>query len=110
MTEQCCTGGRKSRRLPRRLSVASILPGVVLVLLPKCPLCLAAWLTLATGISFSAAGAAWVPGSIVLLWLAAAALFVWQHAFDARDRVFVARTHDPTQRMAIRKLSTICRD
>jgi hypothetical protein len=38
-----------------------------LVLLPKCPLCLAAWLTVATGVTFTASGAAWVRASIVIL-------------------------------------------
>jgi hypothetical protein len=82
MTGQCCTGGGPSRRLARRLSTvtASILPGVVLVLLPKCPLCLAAWLTVATGLGVSAAGAAWVRGiavmfSVVAMALAAAPIF-----------------------------------
>ena len=63
MTRQCCTAGRIS------VSAGSILPAAVLVLLPKCPLCLAAWLTVATGVSFSATGAAWVRVSIVLLLL-----------------------------------------
>jgi hypothetical protein len=82
VTGQCCTGGRTSRRLARRLSTAaaSILPGVVLVLLPKCPLCLAAWLTVVTGVGFSVAGAAWVRGivamfSVVAVALAAASIF-----------------------------------
>ena len=74
MTAQCCTGGRPSRRLARRLSgaAASILPGALLVLLPKCPLCLAAWLTVVTGIAVPAAAAAQMRGLIVLLWAAAA--------------------------------------
>jgi hypothetical protein len=76
MTGQCCVGGPASRRLARRLSTAaaSILPGAVLVLLPKCPLCLAAWLTVATGVGFPAAGVVWVRGSVVMLWVAAVAL------------------------------------
>ena len=58
--------------LPR--AVASILPGIMLVFLPKCPLCLAAWLTVATGVGFSTAGAAWVRGMLLLFWVAAVAL------------------------------------
>jgi hypothetical protein len=76
MTGQCCVGGPASRRLARRLSTAaaSILPGAMLVLLPKCPLCLAAWLTVVTGVGFSAAGAAWMRGMLVVFWVAAVAL------------------------------------
>lgn len=76
MTGQCCRGGRTSRRLTSRLSTtaASILPGALLVLLPKCPLCLAAWLAAATGVSFSAAGAAWVRGMLAVVCVAAATL------------------------------------
>jgi hypothetical protein len=51
-----------------------MLPAAVLVVLPKCPLCLAAWLTLATGIGFSATGAAWVRVILVVSWVAAVAL------------------------------------
>jgi hypothetical protein len=76
MTGQCCMRGRASRRLAPRLyrAAASILPAAVLALMPKCPLCLAAWLTVATGIGFSAAGAAWVRGIIVVFCVAAVAL------------------------------------
>ena len=76
MSRQCCTGGAGWPRPTRRLSraVASILPGAALVLLPKCPLCLAGWLTAATGIGFSATGAEWASGVAVVLWIAAVAL------------------------------------
>jgi hypothetical protein len=76
MTGQCCVGGPVSRRSSRRLSraAASILPGVVLALLPKCPLCLAAWLTVVTGVGFSAAAAVWVRGTLLVFLVAAVAL------------------------------------
>jgi hypothetical protein len=69
-------GEQAARRFARRLSAtaASILPGTLLVLLPKCPMCLAAWLTMLTGVGFSAAGAAWMRGIVAVFWIAAAAL------------------------------------
>ncbi len=78
MDGACCMGGRPSRRLAPRLSgpLAAVLPGALLVLLPKCPLCLAAWLTVITGFGFSAAGAAWVRGLLVTTSVAAVALTV----------------------------------
>jgi len=73
MTAQCCNRGRASSRPARRFSTlaASVMPAALFVLLPKCPLCLAAWLTLATGISFSATGAAWVRAAVLLFWIVA---------------------------------------
>ena len=71
MSGRCCVGGSASVRLAQRLSAltASILPGAALILLPKCPLCLAVWLTAVTGLGFSAAGAAWVSWILVLFWV-----------------------------------------
>jgi hypothetical protein len=76
MTGQCCKGGTATSRLARRIyaAIASAVPGAMLVLLPKCPLCLAAWLTAATGVGFTATGAAWLRGSAVTLGVAAVAL------------------------------------
>ncbi len=70
MTGECCTDERPSRRLARRLSgaAASVLPGAVLLVLPKCPLCLAAWLAVVTGAGVSAAAAASVRGGLVVFW------------------------------------------
>jgi hypothetical protein len=80
VTAQCCTGGRRPRRLGRRLSGApvSILPGAALMLLPKCPMCIAAWLALVTGIGVSAAAAMWVRGLIVVIWVVGAAVVMRQ--------------------------------
>ena len=47
------------RQLTRRFFEAAgcVLPGVMIALLPKCPVCLAAWLAVAgVGLSASAAG------------------------------------------------------
>ena len=76
MSGECCAGRPALLRLARRLSTgaASILPGTLLVLLPKCPLCLAAWLTVVTGISFSATAAAWLRGTVVMFSVVAVAV------------------------------------
>jgi hypothetical protein len=80
MAAQCCTGEGLSYRLARRLSgaAASLLPGAVLVLLPKCPLCLAAWLTVVSGLAIPPAAAASVRGLIAAVWIAAVAFSVVQ--------------------------------
>jgi len=74
---QCCKGGRPSGRLARQLpgAAASLTPGAALLLLPKCPLCVAAWLTAATGIGIPLAAAAYIRGLIVVFWIAVAALW-----------------------------------
>lgn len=76
MTRRCCRGEGKSHRLVLRLATVAVsaLPGAALVLLPKCPMCLAAWLTVATGFGFSAAGAGWVRWVFVILSFAAITL------------------------------------
>uniref|UniRef100_Q01N71 Uncharacterized protein n=1 Tax=Solibacter usitatus (strain Ellin6076) TaxID=234267 RepID=Q01N71_SOLUE len=76
MTGQCCTGGGRRRRLARRCvsAAASVLPGAALVLLPKCPLCVAAWLTVITGIGVPVAAAGHVRELIVVCWVATASL------------------------------------
>lgn len=77
MTGRCCTGGPTlGRRTARRFlgAAASTLPGALLVFLPKCPLCLAVWLTAVTGVGFSAADASWARWILVPLWIAALGL------------------------------------
>ena len=91
MTAHCCAGGGPSRPLARRLfrAGASLVPGLVLVLLPKCPLCLAAWLAIVTGVTVSGVAAARVRGLALVFWLAglalAAALVICRRAFRRLD-------------------------
>ena len=88
-TGQCCTGGPQSGRSALSATskaAGSVLSGALLALLPKCPLCFAAWLTAMTGIGFSATGAAWVRGVFFVTWMAVVALAVTR---------IIARHHAP---------------
>lgn len=78
MSGQCCVRGAASGRLSRWIitATASLLPGAAMVLVPKCPMCLAAWLTVATGIAVSEGGVAYMRGLVVLVSVAAAATAV----------------------------------
>ena len=80
MTGHCC-----ARRFSRMSG--SILPAMLLVVLPKCPLCLAAWLTVASGFGFTATGAIWVRSGIVLLWLLILTPIIWLRAFKRAPSV-----------------------
>ena len=73
---RCCAGEGASRRLARKFwgAAASMLPGAVLAMLPKCPLCLAGWLTVITGAGVSAAWVDRVRGLMVVIWVACMAL------------------------------------
>ena len=94
MTGQCCVAGPVPHPLARRLSkaAASILPTAWLVFLPKCPLCLAGWLTVVTGIRFSAGGAAWLRGSVVLFCVVTLTTMIWRRLLGSRP-AFVGRRH-----------------
>lgn len=76
MTAPRCICGPASRRPSK--AAASLLSGLLLLILPKCPFCIAAWLTVATGIGISATGVTYLRAGLLLLWIAALSPLLWR--------------------------------
>ena len=74
MSDRSCCGPGKPRRLAG--VAGSVIPAAVLVLLPKCPACLAAWLAVGAGIGISMPAAARLRGGILVSCVALLALAV----------------------------------
>jgi hypothetical protein len=68
-----------SRPMPWRVNLTGwLLPGALLVLLPKCPACMAAYIATATGLGISLPAAANVRLMLIMLCLASLSLLAWR--------------------------------
>jgi hypothetical protein len=84
----CCEAApRPASRARRGLAAAgSVAPAAILMLLPKCPACVAAYLAVATGIGVSVTTAAYLRTSLLVLcvtslgYLAARQVLRWKAA------------------------------
>lgn len=61
----CCASDRTRQRLESL--TASILPGAMLVLIPKCPVCIIAYVTLISGVGLSIPAAANLRTALIVL-------------------------------------------
>ena len=70
----CCHAAeaRKTSSAMRRVRevFAWVVPSLLLVLMPKCPVCLVAYVTLWTGLGLSLVTATWLRGGLLLLCVA----------------------------------------
>ena len=74
------------RRLYFKQGLASLLSTLVLILMPKCPVCVAAWVTFFTGVGLSLAVAAWLRLFLIVASCLVMTLFVFlrlKHFFSA---------------------------
>lgn len=60
-----------------------VIPGIMLVLMPKCPLCLAAYIALATGISIPFHMASWLRTALIIGCVASLTWFVTRQLLNS---------------------------
>ena len=83
--KRCCENPRLRTFVRRCVDIAGwIVPGVILGLLPKCPVCLAAYLMMATGISISVAAAVSLRVFLVVLCVSSLVLLGRRHIRNLR--------------------------
>ncbi len=79
-THDCCEGASTPTRVRRRLDVAGyVVPSAILVLLPKCPACIAAYLAMGAGIGVTVSTAATLRTTLLILCVACLAYFTARH-------------------------------
>ena len=75
----CCKIARRSGEI-----ASWIVPGVILALLPKCPVCLAAYVMMATGITISVAAAMSLRAFLVVLCISSLVVLGRRHIRNLR--------------------------
>ena len=99
MSDQCCgvVGGDAETRatsLSRRFRSAAgwIVPGATLALLPKCPMCVAAYLAIGTGLGVSISTATWLRMALIIICVASLSYLA---ARALRKRMLVLDVYKP---------------
>lgn len=80
MSQPCCERSCRASLTRRGVDVAGyVVPSVVLALLPKCPLCLAAYLALGTGFGITVSAAAHLRTLLLVLCVGCLLFMVTKH-------------------------------
>lgn len=71
-----------------------LLPGILLILIPKCPLCLAAWIAFGTGIGIPLSVATWLRWALIGICVGAlcyltikSMLLLWKNSCSSSGRI-----------------------